>query len=288
MSQIQDSSLTADSRSAIAAAAEFGREIRKHFRIFGIFMKGCLQAQLEYRANFLTGIAMEGGYLLVKLMYALVVFRAGVSINGLSPDEILLFIGTFIFMTGIYAGLIMMNLFDLRGIIREGTLDLYITKPVSLQYMITLRRSDLGLLAVDMLAGLVLIVVGLVRLGADVNLWRLFGFTGYMVGCGMVAYAIFVIPVMASFWFVGANIASSIDPLWDFNSMPMGIYGRAVQSIGVYLIPIFVITNFPAMYLLDRMSPLMTAWGVICPILLLCLTRFVFKKAIRKYESASG
>mgnify|MGYP001809897518 FL=1 len=288
MSEFQNSSLSAANRPAAGAVAEFAREVRKHFRLFGAFMRSCLQSQLEYRANFLTGIAMEGGYLLVKLMYALVVFRAGVSINGLSPDEILLFIGTFIFMTGIYAGLVMMNLFDLRGIIRDGALDLYITKPVSLQFMITLRRSDLGLLAVDMIAGLVLIVMGLVRLGTDVNLWRLFGFTGYMIGCGMVAYAIFVIPVLASFWFVGSNIAGAIDPLWDFNSMPMGIYGRAVQNIGVYLIPIFVITNFPAMYLLDRMSPWMTAWGVVCPILLLCLTRWVFKKAIRKYNSASS
>ena len=251
-------------------------------------MRSCLAAQMEYRANFFTGIAMEVGYLIAKLMYILVVFRAGVSINGLSPDEILLFVGTFVFITGIYAGLIMMNLFGLRDIIRDGSLDLYITKPVSLQFMITLRRSDFGLLVVDMGAGTVMIASGLIRMGDSVNYWRLFGFAGYLVGSCLVAYSLFVIPVLLSFWFVGANIASSVDPTWDFNNMPMGIYNRAIQNIGVYLIPIFVITNFPAMYLLDRMDGLMTVWGIVAPFLLLWLTRVVFRRAVRRYNSASS
>ncbi len=267
---------------------EFLKEVRKHFRIFWAFMRSCLASQMEYRANFFTGIAMEGGYLLVKLMYILVVYRAGVSINGLSPDEILLFVGTFVAMTGVYAGLIMMNLFGLRDIIRNGALDLYITKPVSLQFMITLRRSDLGLLAVDVGAGAVMIGIGLVRLGSAVDYWRLFGFAGYMISSSLVAYAMFVIPALLSFWFLGANLAGAIDPIWDFNNMPMGIYNKPIQMIGTYLVPIFVITNFPAMYLLDRMNPFMAFWGIASPILLLLLTRFVFKKAVRQYESASS
>jgi len=267
---------------------EYVYEVRKHLKIFWAFMRSNLAAQMEYRANFFTGIAMEGGYLLVKLMYILVVFRAGVSINGLSPDEILLFVGTFVAMTGIYAGLIMMNLFGLRDIIRNGALDMYITKPVSLQFMITLRRSDLGLLAVDIGAGAVLIAIGLVRLGSAVDYWRLFGFFGYMISSSLVAYAMFVIPVLLSFWFVGANMAGAVDPFWDFNNMPMGIYNKGIQFFGVYLLPIFVITNFPALYLLDRMGPFMAFWGIVSPVLLLWLTRIVFKKAIKKYESASS
>jgi ABC-2 type transport system permease protein len=264
------------------------REIRKHAVIFWVFMRTCLAAQMEYRSNFVTGIAMEAGYLLVKLMYVLVVFRSGVSINGLAPDEIILFVGTFVFMTGVYAGLIMMNLYTLREIIRDGALDLYITKPVSLQFMITLRRSDLGLLAVDIGSGLVIIIIGLARLGPGVDLWRLFGFSLFMVSGSVVAYSLFVIPSLLSFWFVGANIAASVDPVWDFNNMPMGIYNRAIQNVGIYLVPIFLITNFPALYLLGRMSAWMSVWGILAPIALLFLVRILFKKAVRRYNSASS
>ena len=110
-------------------------------------------AQMEYRFNFIGNLSMEAGYLLVKLSYVVVVYRSGVNINGLSPDEILLFIGTFITLTGVYAGMFMINNFRLRRKIKDGELDLLLTKPVSLQFMATLRQADLTIFSVDVIAG---------------------------------------------------------------------------------------------------------------------------------------
>lgn len=263
-------------------------EIAKHLRVWLYFMRASLAAQLEYRVNFLTGVAMEVGYLLVKLMYVFVVYQAGVTINGLTPDEILLFSGVFVLMTAVYAGLIMLNLFALRNIIRDGSLDLYITKPISLQFMVTLRRSDFALLVTDGLAGIVMIVVGLVRLRLDVSLLRLAGFAGYLALSGIAAYGLFVLPTLLAFWFPGSNFANFVDPFWDFNSLPMGIYNRMVQNIGTYAVPIFLVANFPTLFLLDRMTPLQAIWGICSPLLLVWLTRVVFKRAVRRYNSASS
>ena len=263
-------------------------EITKHLRVWLYFMRASLAAQLEYRVNFLTGVAMEVGYLLVKLMYVFVVYQAGVTINGLTPDEILLFSGVFVLMTAVYAGLIMLNLFALRNIIRDGSLDLYITKPISLQFMVTLRRSDFALLVTDGLAGAVMIVVGLVRLQMGVSLWRLAGFAGYLALSGIASYGLFVLPTLLAFWFPGSNFANFVDPFWDFNSLPMGIYNRMVQNIGTYAIPIFLVANFPTLFLLDRMTPLQAIWGILSPLLLVWLTRVVFNRAVRRYNSASG
>jgi ABC-2 type transport system permease protein len=54
------------------------------------------------------------------------------------------------------------------------------------------------------------------------------------------------------------------------------------------VLPIFLVTNFPALYLMDKLTPAMAVWGMAAPLLLLGLTRVVFKRAIRRYESASG
>jgi ABC-2 type transport system permease protein len=74
-------------------------EIKKHLYIYFIFLKNSLMAQMEYRFNFIGNLSMELGYLMVKLSYVVVVYRSGAKINGLSPDEILLFIGTFVALT---------------------------------------------------------------------------------------------------------------------------------------------------------------------------------------------
>src|SRR5512139_442707 len=124
------------------------REIRKHILVYGLFLKNSLMAQMEYRFNFIGNLSMEAGYLLVKLSYVVVVYRSGVKINGLSPDEILLFIGTFVTLTAVYAGLFMLNNFRLRLKIRDGELDLLLTKPVSLQFMSTFRLDDLTICSV--------------------------------------------------------------------------------------------------------------------------------------------
>src|SRR5512142_674830 len=134
-------------------------EIKKHCFIYLLFLKNSVMAQMEYRFNFIGNMSMEVGYLFVKLSYVVVVYGSGVKINGLSPDEILLFIGTFVTLTGAYAGLFMINNFNLRSKIKDGDLDILLTKPVSLQFMATLRQADLTLFSVDVLAGLVMVSV---------------------------------------------------------------------------------------------------------------------------------
>jgi ABC-2 type transport system permease protein len=63
------------------------REIAKHFRVYLALVRMNVMSQMEYRANFVTGILMELGYLAVKILYVVVAFSAGRNIAGFSPDE---------------------------------------------------------------------------------------------------------------------------------------------------------------------------------------------------------
>lgn len=265
------------------------REFKKHLYIYWLFLKNSLIAQMEYRANFITGILMEFGYLIAKILYVIVIFRSGKEINGLSPDAILLFIGTFVMITGFYAGLFMMNFYELRGHIQSGSMDLLITKPVSLQFLLTLRRSDAGLLAIDLLGGAIMVGIGWSRLAIPFNLINALGFLGFMLSGAMVGYAIFLLPSIFSFWFVNTSaIAEVTDSFWDFNNVPMMVYNRLIQRIGVFVLPIFVVTNFPALFVLGKMNTLYIAWGIVVPFLLLGLIRLFWNCAVRNYTSASS
>ena len=265
------------------------REIKKHLIIYGLFVKNSVMAQMEYRFNFIGNFSMEAGYLCVKLSYVVVVFRSGVKINGLSPDEILLFIGTFIGLTGVYAGLFMINNFGLRTKIKDGDLDIYLTKPVSMQFMATLRQADLTIFSVDAIAGLIIVMIAWRRLGIPVTLGTVGGFIGFLVFSSVVAYSLFLLPQILSFWFMNTSaIAEITDMFWDFNSMPMDIYNRWIQQIGVFVIPIFVITNFPPLFVLHRMAPMYQVWGVLIPLVLLMLVRLLWKQGLKSYSSASS
>ncbi len=268
---------------------EARHEIRKHILVYFLFLKNSLMAQMEYRFNFIGNLAMESGYLLVKLSYVVVVYRSGVAINGLSPDQILLFIGTFVTLTAVYAGLYMLNNFRLRLKIRDGELDLLLTKPVSLQFMATLRQADLTIFAVDAIAGGIMVAIAWTRLGIPVTLVNVGGYLGFMVVSAAVSYSLFLLPQILSFWLVNTSaIAEVTDMFWDFNNMPMDIYTAWIQQIGIFVLPIFVITNFPPMFVLNKMPPVYLAWSAILPVALLLLVRQVWKIGLRNYSSASS
>ena len=268
---------------------EMYRELKKHFVIYLLFIKFSLMAQMEYRFNFIGNFSMETGYLLVKLSYIVVVYRSGVQIQGLSSDEILLFIGTFIFMTAFYAGMFMINNFRLLGKIKDGDLDVLLTKPVSLQFMATLRQTDLTIFMVDALAGGLIIIVAWVRLGIPVTFANLGGFVGLIFVSVAVSYCLFLLPQILSFWLMNASaIAEITDSFWDFNSMPMGIYTETIKQIGIFILPIFVITNFPPLFLLHRMPHTYRIWTIILPILLLTLVRLLWRRGLKSYASASS
>ena len=83
-------------------------------------------------------------------------------------------------------------------------------------------------------------------------------------------------------------IAEITDSFWDFNSMPMGIYTETIKQIGVFILPIFVITNFPPLFLLHKMPPAYMGWAILLPFLLLTFVRVLWKHGLKSYASASS
>lgn len=70
--------------------------------------------------------------------------------------------------------------------------------------------------------------------------------------------------------------------------MPYMIYGKWIQRIGTFILPIFIITNFPGLFLMGDLHPAMFVWAIVAPVLFFILARILWKKAVRNYTSASS
>jgi ABC-2 type transport system permease protein len=246
-------------------------------------------SQMEYRANFVSGILMEAGFLLAKIMYVIVAYSSGKRIAGYGPDEILVFIGSFVALTGFYAGLLAANLFQLSGLVRDGSFDTILAKPLNSQFYATFRRSDMGCFLFDALVGIAMVIVGLARLGFGFSPLRILGWAFFAASGAAVGYALWVIPMTFVFRIVRADsIAALADSFWDFNNVPMVVYSRVGQAVGTFAIPIFVITNFPALFALDRMTPLLFAWGVAAPFIFCFIASRFWKAGLKHYASGGN
>lgn len=262
--------------------------LKRHLKLLFLFAKYSLMSQLEYRINFFSSVLVEMGYLLVKLTYVAVVYQAGVVINGLTPDHIIIFIGTYVLMTGLYM-MFYPSFVMLPQAVRDGSLDMLITKPVSLQFMATFQRLDFGMPIPNCLGGLILIVVGWSRAGLPVTFAHVGGFALFVFSGIFLTYCLFLIPQILSFWLVSTRGLDELTAaVWDFNNMPMGIYSNWIQRLGTFVLPVFVITNFPGLCALDRLDPWSFLWGLAAPILFFFICRWVWSRAVRHYASASG
>lgn len=264
------------------------RNVRKYLKLLFLFAKNSLSAQLEYRVNFLAGIFVETGFMLAKITYVVVIYKVGVSINGMTPDYILLFIGTYAIMTGIYMSFFH-NFTSIPGYIKDGTLDVFITKPVSLLFMTTTRYIDFAMPIPNIAAGIIMVCIGWSRCGIPVTGFRIAGFLFFIIVGTVLTYGVFLLPRLLSFWFVSSNGVSQLcDSVWDFNNMPMGIYNRVIRGIGTFLFPVFLITNVPGLFIGGRLSDSLFLWAFAAPFLFLGILSAVWKRALKKYTSASS
>lgn len=264
------------------------KTVKRYLKLLFLFAKFSLMSQLEYRINFISGLAVETGYLTVKLLYVAVVYQTGVNIGGMTPDNIVIFIGTYIMMTGLYMALYP-NFTAITDYVREGGLDMYITKPVSLQFITTFKQIDFGMPIPNITGGLICICIGWHRSGIPVTFAHVAGFALFVLSGVFLTYSMFLIPHLCAFWFVSARgVAEVTAAVWDFNNMPMNIYGRWIQRLGTFVLPLFLITNFPGLWAMDRLSSGLFFWGLAAPVLFFLLSRLVWSRAVRRYTSASS
>ena len=183
----------------------------------------------------------------------------------------------------------MQNFYNIPKHVREGTLDMYIIKPVSLQFITTLRQVDFSIPVPNIIGGTVMVAIAWNRLHLAVSFRNIAGYLG-ILACGtVVAYAIYLAPQLLSFWIVKTGALVEIaDKGWDFNNMPMVIYNKWIQRAGMFVVPIFVIVNLPPMFLLNQLDRLYSVWIFVAPVLFLFLVRKFWNFAVRHYSSASS
>lgn len=265
------------------------RVLKKYFRIYVKFISNSIMAQMEYRANFVISCLIQLANMALKLTYVIVLYRTDVVINGFSPDEMMIMIGTYSALSGVFVSFFLVNFDMLSYHVNHGTLDMYIVKPVSLQFMVTLQKVDLAFAAVSLICGGAMIGIGWSRAGIAWTAGKILGFLGFTLWGIFLTYSVFLIPNLLCFYTISARgISSLVGQLWDFNNMPMTIYTDIVKVLGTFVIPVFLITNIGGLFVMEKLSLWLMLWSLAAPIIFFILCRILWDRAIRHYVSASS
>ncbi len=264
------------------------RKLGYYARVFMALAKCSFMSQVEYRINYVSSLMIEISYAAAKLIYVAVIYQTGCRIGRLTPDHIAMFVGCYGLMTGIYM-YFYRSYTAIPGYVKTGELDMYLTKPLSLRFFITFRKLDYAMPLPNVAVGITLILMGWRRTGIPVTAGTVTGFILFILLSTMTTLFFFLIPHILSFWLVGINgIVNLSADLWDFGNMPGQLYGGWIQKLGTFVLPIFLITNYPILFIMGELEGYMYVWAVAAPILAFAVSEALWRYAMKCYGSASS
>ncbi len=279
----------------------------KYWKVFLTFARNSLVRDMTFRTNFVLQCISSLGWTLMNVGFYLIIFQYTTSIgadSGWDRDKFFLFIATTWFINSLVQAFFMPNAEEFSELIRTGGLDFALLKPIDTQFLISFRRVDWSALS-NFAAGFIIALIALYSLATrqvDPMTPGVLSILLYVffVACGVaIMYSLMICLSATSIW-LGRN--QTLYNFWfyitNFSRYPMEIYdrgwGRPLYGFFTFIIPVLLVVNIPARILAKPISPqtwedqLLIVWGLAATLLSLWISRWVFKRALLSYRSASS
>ena len=259
----------------------------RFFTVVGALLRANLMTAMQYRGSFLAewfvgALSAAGLVLPLFLVYARVP-----QVAGWTLDEALLVTGFFMLYNAFVAGLIEPNLGAVVEGVRTGSLDYMLIRPVDVQLLISFRKVAPSALW-EVLAGIGIVWVAAHRIASVAP--TSIAVATLLLFAGVVAtYGLWLLVTCLSFWFVRVdNLRYLLGAITDAGRWPVTVYAGWLRIILTTIIPVALVSSYPAMALLGRLDA-STAWQALgTSLAMLVLSRAVLLRSLSKYSSASS
>ncbi|MCE2805890.1 MAG: ABC-2 family transporter protein [Gemmataceae bacterium] len=268
------------------------RGLGSYFRLLGAFGRFSLNREMAFRGNFLMKVLLEVVWLGILLLFFHTIFRNTSRIEGWNEYQYLFFLGCYYALEGLIETLFLENCVEFGELVRTGNLDFFLLKPIDEQFLLSFRHIDWST-APKILIGAALMGFGLWELGEPVTLARLGGFLVALASGIAMAYSFLLMLASTAIWMVRNQ--SLMELWWLFSSLmryPRDIYEEPwavlIQKVFTFLLPALLVVSVPAEAMVRILEPAILGWTVCAGFMMLLASRWVFRKAIRSYRSASS
>ena len=262
--------------------------MRRYLRLLRIFWGNALSTELEYRAAFWANAFLSLFWLGWAALGARAYFRFAESVRGWTYDELLVVMGLFFAINGLRQSFIQPNLARMAEYIRLGTLDFLLTKPISSQFLVSFRH--IGIYNwLDPILGMGLVVFGLVRRGQPVSAAGVLGFFALGLAGVAVMYALALAVQCLAVWSIGAEgLDDVIQGMVEAGRFPVDVYRGIVRALLTFVIPVAMLTTFPADALLGQAPGSLVVVALAVAAALLWITSRLWIWSLRRYAGASA
>jgi ABC-2 type transport system permease protein len=263
-------------------------------RLFLTFAQNSLIRDMTFRTNFVIEAVSSMVWMLMNLGFYEIIFSKTDLVGGWTKPEFYVFIATTMFVNSLVQTFFMANAQELSELVRTGGLDFALLKPVDTQFIVSLRRVNWSSLGNFGLA-VALLAIAMPQIeGLAISPWQFVLYPIYIV-CGvLILYSVMISLAATSIW-LGRN--QSLYDFWfyitNFSRYPMEIYagstlGVLLATVFTFIIPILVVINVPAQIMAKWTFGPLALFALAATVMCLLASRWIFKKAVDSYRSASS
>lgn len=260
----------------------------RYWRLLRAQVRASTLTLLQYRFDFMADGFLEILWASTSLVPLFVVFRTRDSVAGWSFGEALLVTGWFILLQGILEGAINPSLTSVVEHIRLGTLDFVLLKPADAQFLVSTAKFQ-PWRATNILTAGVVFVYAFHLIGRSPSLAGLLAAVFLLFSSTLLLYSMWILTVSAAFYVVKIdNLSFLFSSIFDAARWPSTIFRGGLSFVFTFVIPLALMTTYPALALLGRLRGSTLLLALAGSILFALLARVVWLASIGKYTSASS
>ncbi len=261
----------------------------RSLKLFFRFLAQNTKIKLEYKLDsfilFFSGAAMQT----LGFLFLTVLFSRIPSISGWTQWEIVTMLALVFFSEGLVS-FAFEGSWQMAFLVNSGEMDRILLRPVS--PILQIQTFTMGIHGIgNMLMGIVLFAVSMGNVGIEWTPARVAIVPVFVASACVIRTAVSFAANCSAFWIKSYSNAFPlmVYQLADFAKYPLPIFGKAIETIILFVIPYGFISFLPACYLFGKAwwgvfawaSPLVAAWCVV-------LSRNIFYSGLKRYESAGG
>lgn len=260
------------------------------FRLISEFIKVSFEEESAYRVNFAISLLTSLLTVVSAALGVSVVFGQTEDVQGWTYASTMVVLGVYLIVNALRSLFISPGLESLAGMDGEvwsGRFDFSLLRPVDIQFMVTFRKWRLFSL-IDLLFGILVTGIAIFRLEAALSVGQILLFCLLLCSGLAVLYGILLIFSSLVFWSPGVMFTWVFNGLFQLARYPLSMYPGWLRFILTWIVPVGIITTFPAQALTGELSVKAVILGIGLAVSLVILASCLFRRALRHYSSASS
>lgn len=262
--------------------------MRPYATLLWLQLRTSMALALQYRADFVVEGFVEVFWTVTALVPLFVVFGVRQSVAGWSFGEALMVAGFFTLLQGVLDGVINPSMVLVVEQIRKGTFDFVLLKPKDAQFLVSTARV-LPWRSLNVLTALAIFAYGFTRLGRTPSVLDVGAALLLLTAALVILYSLWMTSVTLAFWVVKIdNLTFLFGSIFDAARWPISVFRGVLKILFTFVVPLAVMTTFPAEGLLGRSSPASVVFALVAAVIAFTLSRTLWQRALRHYTSASS